>query len=152
MKNKLSKIICATAMAAIGIVGVLAPVSSVYATDPFCDKLTEGTTAYEAAGCAETGDLKLAIKNILLAVIGVAGFVAVIFIIVGGVNYMTSAGDTNKITKAKQTILYALIGLIICALAFAIVNWTIGVVNKSDKKSDEDKSYLIETSIAKIIE
>ena len=38
---------------------------------------------------------------------------------------MTSSGDTTKVEKAKKTILYALIGMIICVLAFAIVNFTI---------------------------
>ena len=38
---------------------------------------------------------------------------------------MTSTGDAGKVKKAKDTILYALIGLIICVLSFAIVNWTI---------------------------
>ena len=45
--------------------------------------------------------------------------------IIGGVQYMTSAGDTQKVTKAKNTILYGLIGLVICVLAFAIVNFVI---------------------------
>lgn len=49
--------------------------------------------------------------------IGIAGVVSLIFIVIGGINYTTSAGDPSKIQKAKQTILYALIGLAIVALA-----------------------------------
>lgn len=64
------------------------------------------------------------ISNIILAL----GIVAVVVIIVGGVEYMTSAGDPGKIKKAKETILYSVIGLVICALAFAIVNFVIGNV------------------------
>ena len=38
---------------------------------------------------------------------------------------MTSSGDTGKVEKGKKTVIYALIGLVVCALAYAIVNWVI---------------------------
>lgn len=63
---------------------------------------------------------------ILNAIIGVLGIVAVVVIIIGGVGYMTSGGDAGKVKKSKDTILYGLIGLIIVALSFAIVNFVIG--------------------------
>ena len=69
--------------------------------------------------------------NILNAIIFVGGIVAAVFIVVGGFNYMTSAGDASKVAKAKNTIIYALIGLVVCVLAFAIVNWAIGTLNKA---------------------
>ncbi len=72
-----------------------------------------------------SSDLVDNITNILNAVIGVLGIVAVIVIIIGGINYMTSSGDAAKVKKAKDTILYGVIGLIICVLAFAIVNFVI---------------------------
>ena len=50
---------------------------------------------------------------------------------------MTSTGDAGKVKQAKDTILYAVIGLIICALAFAIVNWTIGILNDSGKVQEQ---------------
>ena len=65
------------------------------------------------------------IIHILNGVIATLGLVAVIVIIIGGVNYMTSTGDPAKVKKAKDTILYGLIGLIICVLSFAIVNFVI---------------------------
>ena len=65
------------------------------------------------------------IVAILNAVIGVLSFVCVVVIIIGGVNYMTSSGDAAKVKKAKDTILYGIIGLVICVLAFAIVNFVI---------------------------
>ena len=71
------------------------------------------------------------IPRIINAVIGVLGIVAVIIIIIGGVSYMTSSGDAGKVKKAKDIILYGVIGLIICALAFAIVNFVIGGINGS---------------------
>ena len=71
------------------------------------------------------GNLTDQIVNIINVVVGVLGIVAVIVIIMGGISYMTSAGDPGKVKKGKDTILYGVIGLIICALAFAIVNFVI---------------------------
>ena len=82
----------------------------------------------EANGCnptIEATGLQSEIIAILKGIILAMSVVAVIFIIIGGINYTISAGDPGKIKKAKDTILYALIGLIICALAFMIVNWVV---------------------------
>ncbi len=68
------------------------------------------------------------VTAILNAVIGVLGLACVIVMIIGGVNYMTSSGDTAKVKKAKDTILYGLIGLVVCVLAFAIVNFVISSI------------------------
>lgn len=75
---------------------------------------------------SEAGEsLDTRVIGIINAVIGVLGLVCVVVMIIGGVNYMTSSGDTGKVKKAKDTILYGLIGLVICVLAFAIVNFLI---------------------------
>ena len=70
-------------------------------------------------------DLVGNITNIINAVIAVLGIVCVVVMIIGGINYMTSSGDAGKVKKGKDTILYGLIGLIICVLAFALVNFVI---------------------------
>ena len=75
-------------------------------------------------------NLKAAVTGIINGIVGVLGLVAVIVIIIGGVNYMTSSGDAGKVKKAKDTILYGVIGLVVCVLAFAIVNFIIGNVLK----------------------
>lgn len=67
-------------------------------------------------------------QGILNAIIGVLALVAVVVMIVGGVSYMTSSGDAGKVKKAKDTILYGLIGLVVCVLAFAIVNFVISQI------------------------
>lgn len=51
------------------------------------------------------------------------GGVAVIYLIYGGFAYITSAGDTSKAEVAKQTITYAIIGVVVIALAIGIVTW-----------------------------
>ena len=102
-------------------------VTPTFAAGDACDS---GVAAVEnAAGCnGNTDALQGTITTILESIIAIAGTISVIYIVVGGVQYMTSAGDSSKVEKAKKTILYACIGLIICALAFAIVNWTIGII------------------------
>jgi hypothetical protein len=49
-----------------------------------------------------------------------AGIIAVIVIIIGGINYTISRGDPSKVKKAKDTIMYGIIGLVIVALAWTI--------------------------------
>ena len=66
------------------------------------------------------GDLAGTVGLTLNVVYVVVGVIAVIFIIIGGINYKTSQGDPGKVKKAKDTVLYGIIGLIIALLAFAI--------------------------------
>lgn len=65
------------------------------------------------------------IINILLFLIGA---IAVIMIIIGGLRYVISGGDQGAITGAKNTILYAVIGLVVAIMAYAIVNWVVGAL------------------------
>lgn len=60
------------------------------------------------------------ITNVLLFIIGA---VAVIMIVIGGLRYVISGGDAKQVQAAKNTILYALVGVIIAILAYAIVNF-----------------------------
>jgi len=62
----------------------------------------------------------------------VVGVVSVIMIIYGGFRYITSGGDSNGVTAAKNTILYAIIGLVVVALAQVIVKF---VINKAGSAS-----------------
>ncbi len=75
-------------------------------------------------GPSTLGGLITTVTNLLL---GIAGAVAVIFIIVGGIQYSTSGGSEDKTRTAKSTITNAVIGLIVTILAFVIVNFVISV-------------------------
>ena len=76
-------------------------------------------------GGHNAGGLKDVVIKVINGIIGVVGLVAVVMVILGGISYMTSAGDASKVKKGKDTILYGLIGLVIVGLAFAIVNFVI---------------------------
>lgn len=72
-----------------------------------------------------TQDLFKTVQTIINWILAVLGVVAVVMIIVGGVTYMTSQGDPGKTKRARDTILYGIIGLIIALLAYAIVNFVL---------------------------
>lgn len=63
--------------------------------------------------------------NLLLFLVGA---IAVVMIIVGGFRYVISGGDSSAVTAAKNTILYAIIGLIIAALAYAIIDFVMNTL------------------------
>lgn len=71
-------------------------------------------------GC--TTSLFKTITNILLFLIGA---ISVIMLIVGGVRYVVSGGDSSAVTGAKNTILYAIVGIVVAILAYALVNFVI---------------------------
>ena len=68
------------------------------------------------------GNIVTIVLNIVEIILQLIGYASVIFIIIGGFRYMTSAGDPNGIKAAKVTIMNAIIGLIITLSAVAIVN------------------------------
>ena len=65
----------------------------------------------------------LAIFNTTL---GVAGAIAVLIIVIAGFRYIVSQGDSSQVAAARNAILYAVVGLVVIMLAFAIVNFVIG--------------------------
>ena len=68
------------------------------------------------------------VVNILLFIIGL---ISVIMLIWGGIRYTTSGGNANSVTAAKNTIMYAIIGLVVAIFAYAIVNWVVGELGTS---------------------
>lgn len=66
------------------------------------------------------------LTNVLNAVFIFAGMIAVIFIVIGGIQYSGSGGDPQKVTGAKNTLMYAIIGLIVVAFSLLIVNFVVG--------------------------
>lgn len=93
-----------------------------------CDNIEGGPAA--GAACAKPasgatelfgeGGIFITITNILLFIIGA---IAVVMLIIGGIRYVVSSGDQNAVTSAKNTILYAIIGIVVAFLAYAAVNF-----------------------------
>lgn len=74
---------------------------------------------------AATGNLTTNITNIINVMLLLIGIVAVIMLIIGGFRYVLSNGNEKAITGAKDTILYAIIGIVVALLSFAIVNFVL---------------------------
>ena len=125
IKNTLKSLMVIPAMA---FVLGLAPVATVDALN-----IREGANAAQGDGtsgclvgtedsCGGDTSLFKTITNVLLFIIGA---ISVIMLIIGGIRYTISNGDSGAVTNAKNTILYAIIGLIVAILAFALVNFVL---------------------------
>lgn len=84
------------------------------------------------------GELVDWVEGILIWAIGIAGLVAAAVLIYNGFMYITAQGDEGKIQKATKGITYAIIGLIIAAIAFLIVNYIIQVIEESASIQDNE--------------
>jgi len=85
-------------------------------------------------------DLMTTVVRILNVIVGVVGVVAVAVIVIGGIFFVLSQGDATKTTRARNTILYGVVGLVVSLLAFAIVNFVLSSVFKSTATSDSQTS------------
>lgn len=79
--------------------------------------IDQATTLFGTTGIFTT------ITNVMLFVVGA---ISVIMVVIGGLRYVISGGNSTNITTAKNTILYAVVGLIIAILAYAMINFVIG--------------------------
>lgn len=107
---------------------VPATVSAAEIQDNLCSgsnlDITGDSTACNAA--TEGGTLNSIISKALNIFSIIVGIIAVVMIIIGGLKYVTSGGDSGNITGAKNTILYAIVGLVVVALAQFIVRFVLG--------------------------
>lgn len=86
----------------------------------------QGGAAGEICGATQQDNFQTLMQNIINTILVVLGMIAVIMIIIGGVRYTTSNGDSSQIQSAKNTILYSVVGLVVAILSFAIVNFVLG--------------------------
>ncbi len=97
--------------------------------------LQEGAEAARCDGCpADLFGNNGVFKQVTNTILYIVGIIAVIMLIIGGIRYVISGGDAKKVTDAKNTVLYAIIGLVIAFLAFAIVNFVITALPSGDDR------------------
>lgn len=75
--------------------------------------------------------------NITNTILYAVGIISVIMLIWGGLRYVVSGGDSKKVTDAKNTIMYAIIGLIIAILAYAIVHFVLTQLDAGSSSSED---------------
>jgi hypothetical protein len=112
-------IICGTIIVLIGSANVIYA-----APDDNAKQVCEGVKA-TGGNCDTGGSLTNVIASIVNVFSWVVGVVAVIMVIWGGFTYVTAAGDPQKAAKARSTILYAVVGLVVVALAQIIVQFVL---------------------------
>jgi len=129
IKKNIALLISAVVIAlAAGLVAAPAMTSAQDIQDNLCGG-AQGLSITGGDDCTATeeanDDVNTLITNIVNIFSIVVGIIAVIMIIVGGFKYITSSGDSGNVTSAKNTIMYAIIGLIIVALAQIIVRFVL---------------------------
>jgi hypothetical protein len=129
MKRLLTSLVLALAI--IGLAPILT--GNGYVSAATEDAICAGVQA-TGANCSPNGEeAEKRVNDIVALIINVlswlVGVISVIMVIFGGFKYITSGGDSNKVTSAKNTILYALIGLVVVVLAQVIVIFVINQVS-----------------------
>lgn len=138
MIQKIKSMLLITIMALIPFGAPLVALSGTVAADNCtASNATQGIkagtdAAFNGSSCSSTvltnntgnsiADIAKTAVNILSLIVGI---IAVIMIIYGGLRYITSGGDSGSVGNAKNTLIYAIIGLIIVALAQVIVHFVL---------------------------
>jgi hypothetical protein len=134
MKQRIRNVILAFALIVTGGLAFV-PASTFAAACPSgttqtkCDACEGINTLNGSGGSTCDPNAGKSVENVIAAVIQIfsviVGFAAVLMIIVGGVKYITAGGDSGAITSAKNTIIYALVGVVIVAFAQVLVHFVI---------------------------
>jgi len=122
--KKIKVLLAAVAVLALGVF-VFAPVETASALDPLATICADNP---ESEVCkSKEDDANVLIGVLVNTLLFIVGTLSVIMIIAGGIFYAISNGDAGRIAKAKNTIVYAVVGLIVSLVAFAIVNWVLDI-------------------------
>lgn len=126
-----TKVILALAIAAVGSLPIYGVQTASAQVSPESKKAACEGLGSVGADCSETtasNSVNSLIEDIINIFSFVVGVAAVIMLIIGGFKYITSNGDSNGISSAKSTILYAVIGLVVVAFAQIIVRFVLNRV------------------------
>ena len=129
----------ATLVSALTLVAVPLAVPALVAAQPTIQECLAQGSSLEVQGNADcdsvdsntsgsTDSINKLIRDVINIFSIIVGVVSVIMIIIGGFRYITSGGDSNHVSSAKNTIIYAIIGLVIVALAQFIVQFVLNKV------------------------
>lgn len=111
-----------------GLLSLVLAVSAVFADHTFAASLIDTTDNPDIISGATGGEssIKELVKTMLNFGLSFLGFVATVMVIYGGILYVTSAGNDENVGKAKKILLYAVVGIVIILLSFALVNTILG--------------------------
>lgn len=133
MKKNIIKAIAGILVVPVLAVCGMAPVAAAVAAAPApaaattYDSIKESADAVKAGDQADSlfgdGGIFIKITNTALFLVGA---ISVVMLIYGGIRYTVSGGESGAVTNAKNTILYAIVGIVISVVAYAVVQFVIG--------------------------
>jgi hypothetical protein len=127
MKQKLLTKIFLLALLLVPAAGFMAPAYAACGNSSAAQQVSNGineTTTTPGTACNDNG-VQNAIKQAVQILSLIVGVAAIIVIILSGFKYITSGGDSAKVGNAKNTLIYALVGLVIAALAQVLVHFVL---------------------------
>jgi TRAP-type C4-dicarboxylate transport system permease small subunit len=138
MNVSLTKIVRAFAVVAMLMFGVavLLPAGDTFA------QTSQVEQGIKDIGGSNATPLPTVIKTIVNVLLYFIGILSVIMVIYGGFRYVTSAGDTSAVASAKNTILYAVVGIVVAVTAYAIVNFVIGAFTQQPAATDPPRECI----------
>ena len=125
--KKLKTLLAVFAVVAVGFAPVVfAP--GVLAVSPIAEACDSSSNTENRLCGNQNEDADTLIKTVVNTMLFIVGILSVIMIIVSGILYTTSSGDSGKVSKAKNTLTYSIVGLVVAFLAYAIVNWVFNLL------------------------
>ena len=112
----------------IGLLGVFTPAVSAANGIDICSNGNENSVYCKNKSSGET-QVNGIIKTIVEVLLTAVGAISIIMIVIGGIMFALSSGDTQKAAKARNTVLYAVVGLAVSLFASAIVNFVFNRFN-----------------------
>lgn len=131
MKPILTSVVV-TASLFVGVLGLVAPTPVVaQSNEVITGELCSGPKVLDPTAC-NPGTAQSALGRILSVIVQtlvfIVGGISMIMIVIGGLRYVTSAGDPNTTKAAKDTVLYAVIGIVVAVLAQGLVTFVLSRV------------------------
>mgnify|MGYP002744466541 FL=1 len=115
-------------MLMVGLLGVFTPAVSAANGINICSNGNEDSVYCKNKNTGET-QVNGIIKTIVEVLLTAVGAISIIMIVIGGIMFALSSGDAQKAAKARNTVLYAVVGLAISLFASAIVNFVFNRFN-----------------------
>ncbi len=73
-------------------------------------------------------DIETAIQYVIRGILGIVGAIALIYLIIGGVTWLTSQGNKDRITRGKDTVVWAIFGILMIFASYVILNFVMGTL------------------------
>jgi hypothetical protein len=121
LSNGVDKCVLRASLTVVSVVSALSPRLAIAACDT-----NAGVQGGIDCGPVSTKTLPSAVGTVTNTLLWVVGVASVIMLIVGGLRYVLSGGDPKNTQAAKDTILYAVVGIVVALLAYAIANFVLG--------------------------